>query len=203
MRRDLAEEAQGIRLVAPFLVLTGERQRPLGEGVRLLQAAGQQLRLPQGETTERLKADRSIAVVCSIACVSSGTASATRPAQAYRPHPRPQPSRGNRPGGPRPDRCPRPVRAGEAPWAGHPGGGPADRSPTRQTSGSRGAQPPRQSGALRPQGPCPRRTCPARHGTRRGRHGRTRRAGKWPKRSWRRAPSKDATVCLKQSIARR
>ena len=53
--RNLAEEAQGIRLVAPFLVRTGERQRPLGEGVRLLQAAGQQLRLPQGETTERLK----------------------------------------------------------------------------------------------------------------------------------------------------
>ena len=33
---------------------TGERQRTLGEGVRLLQAAGQHLRLPQGETTERL-----------------------------------------------------------------------------------------------------------------------------------------------------
>ncbi len=56
LRRNLAEEAQGIRLVATFLVLTGERQRPLGEGVRLLQAASQQLRLPQGETTERLKA---------------------------------------------------------------------------------------------------------------------------------------------------
>ena len=48
LRRNVAEEAQGIRLVAPFLVLAGERQRPLGEGVRLLQAAGQQLRLPQG-----------------------------------------------------------------------------------------------------------------------------------------------------------
>ena len=54
-RRDLTEEAQGIRLVAPFLVLTGKRQRTLGEGVRLLQAASQHLRLPQGETTERLK----------------------------------------------------------------------------------------------------------------------------------------------------
>ena len=52
-RRNLAEEAQGIRLVAPFLVLTGMRQRPLGEGVRLLQAASQQMRLTQGETTER------------------------------------------------------------------------------------------------------------------------------------------------------
>jgi hypothetical protein len=51
---DLAEEAQGIRLVAPFLVLAGMRQRPLGEGLRLLQVAGQHLRLPQGETTERL-----------------------------------------------------------------------------------------------------------------------------------------------------
>ena len=56
MRGGLAEEAEGIRLVAAFLVLTGERQRPLGEGVRLLQVASQQLRLPQGETTERLVA---------------------------------------------------------------------------------------------------------------------------------------------------
>ena len=55
-RRNLAEEAQGIRLVAAFLVLTGKRQGALGEGVCLLQAAGQQMRLPQGETTERLKA---------------------------------------------------------------------------------------------------------------------------------------------------
>ena len=55
LRRNVAEEAQGIRLVAAFLVLTGMRQRALGEGVRLLQAASQQLRLPQGETTERLK----------------------------------------------------------------------------------------------------------------------------------------------------
>ena len=52
--RNVAEEAQGIRLVTPFLVRTGKRQRPLGEGVRLLQAAGQEMRLPQGETTEHL-----------------------------------------------------------------------------------------------------------------------------------------------------
>ena len=39
-----------------FLVRTGERQRPLGEGVRLLQAAGQQMRFSQRETTQRLKA---------------------------------------------------------------------------------------------------------------------------------------------------
>jgi hypothetical protein len=58
-RRDLAEEAQGIRLVTPFLSLTGIRQHTLGQGVRLLQLAGQQLRLPQGETAERLMDDRS------------------------------------------------------------------------------------------------------------------------------------------------
>jgi hypothetical protein len=55
LRRDVAEEAQGIRLVTAFLVFTGERQRVLGEGVRLLQAASPQMRLPQGETTEGLK----------------------------------------------------------------------------------------------------------------------------------------------------
>jgi hypothetical protein len=45
-RGDLAEEAQGIRLTATFLVLTEERQRALGEGVRLLQAAGNQMHFP-------------------------------------------------------------------------------------------------------------------------------------------------------------
>jgi hypothetical protein len=40
MRRNLAEEAQGIRLMAPFLALTRKHQRLLGEGVRLLQTAG-------------------------------------------------------------------------------------------------------------------------------------------------------------------
>src|SRR5712691_11394115 len=54
MRRDVAEETQGIRLVAAFLVLTGERQRARGESVRLLQAARQHLCFPKGETTERL-----------------------------------------------------------------------------------------------------------------------------------------------------
>ena len=53
-RRNVAEEPESIGFMAPFLVLTGERQRPLGEGLRLLQAAGQQLGLSQGESTERL-----------------------------------------------------------------------------------------------------------------------------------------------------
>jgi hypothetical protein len=39
-RRNLAEEMQGIRLVATFLVRTDERQRPLSKALRLLQAAG-------------------------------------------------------------------------------------------------------------------------------------------------------------------
>ena len=47
MRRNVAEEAQGIRLVAPFLMRTGERQRLLGEGLRLLQVAGQHCASPR------------------------------------------------------------------------------------------------------------------------------------------------------------
>src|SRR5262245_64216584 len=58
MCRNLAKEAQGICLMATFLVLTGECQRLLGKGVRLLQTAGQQIRLPQGDTTECLKVYR-------------------------------------------------------------------------------------------------------------------------------------------------
>jgi len=43
---DVAEEAQGIRLVATFLVRTGKRQCLLGERLRLLQVTGPQLRFP-------------------------------------------------------------------------------------------------------------------------------------------------------------
>jgi hypothetical protein len=53
-RGDVAEEAQGIRLGTPCLVCTGMRQRTLGEDVRIRQTAAQRLRLPQGETPERL-----------------------------------------------------------------------------------------------------------------------------------------------------
>ncbi len=44
MRGNVAEEVQGTRLVASLLVCTGMCQRLLGEGVRLLQAARQQMR---------------------------------------------------------------------------------------------------------------------------------------------------------------
>ena len=57
MRRNVAEEAQGIRLVAPLPALMGECQRTFGQGMRLVQTASQQMRLPKGEVTERLKED--------------------------------------------------------------------------------------------------------------------------------------------------
>src|SRR5262249_59513687 len=56
-RRNVAEEAQSICLVATFLVLPGERQCTLSQGLCLSQAAGLQMRLPQGKTTDRLIAD--------------------------------------------------------------------------------------------------------------------------------------------------
>ena len=57
-RRDVAEEAQRIRLMAPFLVLTGMHERLLGEGEGVVQAIGQQMGLPQRESTQCLKDDR-------------------------------------------------------------------------------------------------------------------------------------------------
>ena len=54
-RRDLAEEAQGIRLVAMFLVRTGMRQCPLGECLCLLQMTSHELHLSEGKTTARLE----------------------------------------------------------------------------------------------------------------------------------------------------
>src|SRR2546426_783585 len=53
-RRNLAKEAQGIGLVAAFLVLMGARQRALSKGKRVLRMTGQQMCLPQGQTTEHL-----------------------------------------------------------------------------------------------------------------------------------------------------
>ena len=54
MRVDRAEESEGVRLVATFLVLPGERQRTLGEDLCFLQTIGQHMCLPQAETAERL-----------------------------------------------------------------------------------------------------------------------------------------------------
>ena len=59
LRSNAAEEAQGIHLVAAFLVFTGKRQCAFGEGVCLLQPVGEEMRLPQGEATERLMDHRS------------------------------------------------------------------------------------------------------------------------------------------------
>jgi hypothetical protein len=41
MRCDLTEETASVRLIAPFLVLTGERQHAIGDGVRILQTASE------------------------------------------------------------------------------------------------------------------------------------------------------------------
>jgi hypothetical protein len=57
LRRNLTEKTQGIRLVATFLMFTSECQRTIGERVRLLQSASQQMRLSKKETTGRLHDD--------------------------------------------------------------------------------------------------------------------------------------------------
>jgi len=46
---NVAEEAQGIRLMTSFLVATGMLEGSDGECARLLQVAGAQMRLAQGE----------------------------------------------------------------------------------------------------------------------------------------------------------
>ena len=186
--------------VAAFLVRTGERQSPLGQGLRVLQAASQQMRLPPGGDPERLKACHHCASVPSPAPEQRhGVGDA--PAQGHRPPPRPQPSRGKRSGSPRPDRGSRPVRAGGGPWAGRLGGGTADRAPKRPHE-ARGARPPRPAGALLHRGHGPRER--AQLGMAQGEVGReARRAGR-PGRSAHGAahPSRNATVCPKQAIAR-
>src|SRR5215475_11696077 len=58
-RRNLAEEAQGIRLESLLLVRTGECQGPLSEGVPLFEAAGQHLCFSQAVETMRLSTDTS------------------------------------------------------------------------------------------------------------------------------------------------
>ena len=82
MCRNLTEEAQGTPR-SPLLVLAGMRQRLLGESVRLLQAAGPQLGLPQERLQHAWTSTLAMAPACAIAWVSSGTASATRPFRVY------------------------------------------------------------------------------------------------------------------------
>jgi hypothetical protein len=59
-RRNVAEEAQGIRLVAPFLVRTGKRQCTLGEGMRLFQITS-----PPAVSSARARWAAAIAWSCS------------------------------------------------------------------------------------------------------------------------------------------
>src|SRR5262245_31478745 len=56
-RRNLTEKAESIRLVTALLVVMGMRSHTLGEGVCLLCAAREQMRLSQRETTEYLLID--------------------------------------------------------------------------------------------------------------------------------------------------
>jgi hypothetical protein len=58
-RLEPAEEAQGVRLMAPLLVRTGERQCALGVGERLIQMTGERLGLPEWETTKGLEVGSS------------------------------------------------------------------------------------------------------------------------------------------------
>src|SRR5262247_1065897 len=58
--RNVAQEAQGICLMAASLILTGEHQGTLSTGVRLLQVALQHMRLAQRETTERFDVRSSL-----------------------------------------------------------------------------------------------------------------------------------------------
>jgi hypothetical protein len=65
LSRNLTEETQGIGFVALFLVLTGERQHALGEGVRLLDAALQQIRFTQREAKKTRSISRSLSRIKS------------------------------------------------------------------------------------------------------------------------------------------
>ena len=56
MSGDLPEEVQGIRLVAPFLIRTGELQRALRLGPRLVQPAREAIRLAQPDIKVRVRA---------------------------------------------------------------------------------------------------------------------------------------------------
>jgi hypothetical protein len=52
MRCNVAGETEGIRLVPPFLVLTGERQVVLGEGIHLIQTPSRKMCLSEGKSAE-------------------------------------------------------------------------------------------------------------------------------------------------------
>ena len=82
MRGDLAVQPQGVCLIGLFLGVTGTRQGTLGKLVRLLQAAGQEIRLTQMGGPERIRAHKRVAVR-STACSRSGWASARRPDSVY------------------------------------------------------------------------------------------------------------------------
>ena len=116
-------------------------------------------------------------VVCSIACVSSGMALATRPARIYAA-PKATAIMGNKSR----EVCVLaethgPFEQGEGPRQVALAEGQQTDPHSTHASRCRSAPPPRQSGGLRPRTSSPRRMSPARHGPGRGRHGRTRQGG--------------------------
>ena len=176
MRGNLAEEAQGIGLGGRVPGVHGQASSACSARVlRLLQAAGQQIRLAQRRDDRApgsLPARRS-GLLHHLLEQRQGLGDA--PGQGIRR------AQGRRPSGepgagcPRPDR-PRPVRAAGCAWEVPFAEGEQTNSPIGAHQARRGARPPRQSGALLPRGHSPRQTLPARQGTRPARHGRSRRA---------------------------
>ena len=55
MRRNLAAEAEGPRLVAPLAALAGELQAAVGRSAGVLELAGEEIRLAELQDTERME----------------------------------------------------------------------------------------------------------------------------------------------------
>ena len=130
MRGDLAEEAQGIGLVAMFLVRRASVSACSARVLRLLQTASQHLRLPQGATTERLNLYYSRCHGMLHRLREQRHRVGDTPGQGVRCSQRCRHGRRNGPNA-RPDRCAQPARAGEVSWPSRLGGAPADRVPMR------------------------------------------------------------------------
>ena len=95
-RRNVTEKVAGHTLRVPrSWCARASARAALSEGLRLLQAAGQRLRLPQGETTERLnRRPSSLAIACSNRLREQRHGVGDAPAQGICLRPRLQPSTG-------------------------------------------------------------------------------------------------------------
>jgi hypothetical protein len=82
-RHNIAQETPGIGCMAAFLVGTGKRQFLCDEGVGVLQAAVSICASPNVRPRRPWKPRKPVVIIWAMACVSSGTASATRPSNMY------------------------------------------------------------------------------------------------------------------------